>query len=188
MPMPYTSYTVRRHALEDARTWQFDDVGLGWQGGTINGRFDFNDIASVRLEWAATRFDFVRFQCAVTDRNGRTEKIVSTEYVGPANFTDRREDYRPFVQALIVAIAHANPNCKFVAGAGTVKYWISIATAAISLLFLTAVILNLGLSLTGMIIAQLLVLLFLLPLSLVWFKRNRPTSLDPTAIPANLLP
>lgn len=182
------TYTVRRNALETARAWAVDDKGLSWQGGPQSGHFDFSEIATIRLEYGATRFDAARFVCSVCRFNGWTEQIVSTEYSGLADFTDRKADYVPFVRALITATAAANPKCQFVAGSGTGRYWLNIAALVFSAVVIIFAALSFGIPLIAVIVAKAVVILFLLPRALAWVRRNKPRSFDPASIPAEVLP
>jgi hypothetical protein len=182
------SYTVRRNALETARTWTVDDRGLSWHGGPQDGHCDFSEIASIRLEYGATRFDAARFLCSVSRFNGWTEQIVSSEYTGFADFTDRRTDYVPFVRTLIAATAAANPKCRFIAGSGNGRYWLNIAALAFSAIVVVLAAVSFGIPLTAVIVAKAIVILFLLPRAIAWIRRNKPHPFDPGNIPADVLP
>jgi hypothetical protein len=182
------SYTVRRNALETARTWIVEDSGLSWQGGPHAGHFDFSEIASIRLEYGATRFDAARFLCSVSRFNGWTEQIVSSEYTRFADFIDRRADYVPFVRTLIAATAAANPKCQFVAGSGSGRYWLNIAALMFSALIVALAAVSFGIPLTAVIVTKAIVILFLLPRAIAWIRRNKPRPFDPANIPADVLP
>lgn len=183
-----TTYTVRRNVLENPRHWTLDATGLGWDDGKTKGHFDFGEIAAIRLEWGGTRYDTARHLCSVIRFNGWTEQIVSTEYVGLADFTDRKHDYVPFVKALVAATAAANPKCRFIAGSSAAKYWVNVAALVFSLVVIAAAALLIGIPFTAVIIAKGVVIAFLLPLAISWVKRNRPRVFDPQAIPAEVLP
>jgi hypothetical protein len=181
-------YTVRRHAFEQERTWTIEPTGLSWIGPDRSGHLAFRDIAEVRLAWAGTRADHARYSCEVTRIDGSTETIVSTSYAGPMNFPDQSQTYVPFVRALVLSIAYANPACGFRAGATQFNFWGSIGLMALGLLLLASVLVTIGLPLTGIILAKLIVLAFLVPLGLAWVRRNWPRPLDPDNISQDALP
>jgi hypothetical protein len=182
------SYTVRRNALESARTWTLDQTGLGWSDDKTQGHFKFGEISTIRLEWGATRFDGRRFLCSVSRFNGWMEQIVSTEYSGLADFTDRKDDYLPFVRALVAATAAANPSCRFVAGSSLGKYWVNLASLAFAVAVIAIAAVSIGIPLTAVVVAKGIVIAFLLPLAISWVRRNRPRPFDPQAIPADVIP
>ena len=182
------SYSVRRNAFEDPRTWVVDDTGLSWNDGKAKRHVRFDEIATIRLEYGATRFDSARFLCSVVGPNGWTEQIVSTGYSGLADFTDRRPDYVPFIRALIAATAAANPKCQFVAGSNAGKYWLNVASLVFAAVVIAIVAVSIGIPLTAVILAKGIVIAFLLPRAVSWVKRNRPRPFDPAQPPADVLP
>jgi hypothetical protein len=187
-PQPTIEYTVRRNAFEKQRVWRVDDSGLSWTYDGRGGHFDFSEITSIRLEWAASRADHARYACYVVRFNGWTETIVSTHYAGPMQFPDRRETYRPFIVELILRTAKANPACTFHAGATLLSYAGSFLILGTSLVLLAAVALSLGVPFTWLIIAKLIILAFLVPLGLAWLWKNRPRRFTPPDVPPDVLP
>jgi hypothetical protein len=181
-------YSVRRSALEKQRVWRVDRSGLSWSYEGHQGHFDFKEITAIRLEWAASRADHNRYACYVRRFNGWTETIVSTHYAGPMQFVDQRETYSPFVMALLSSAAGANPACTFHAGASLLSYAGSFLILGTSLLLLAAVALSIGIPLTGLIVAKLIVLAFLVPLGLNWLRKNRPRQFSPPGVPPDVIP
>lgn len=187
-PQPSVEYGVRRHALEKARLWRVDDKGLSWTYDGKHFHFDFSEIVSIRLEWAASRADHARYACCVTRFNGWVETIVSTHYAGPMQFPDQRETYCPFVMELIGRAARANPACAFYAGSTLLSYGGSFLIFGAGLIMLAAVALSLGIPATWLIAAKLIVLAFLVPLGLAWLWKNRPRRFTPPDVPPDVLP
>lgn len=185
---PPLEYSVRRSALEKQRLWRVDAAGFSWSYDGGKGHFDFSEITSIRLEWAASRADHVRYACYVTRFNGWTETIVSTHYAGPMQFTDQRESYHPFVMELVNRTAEANPACSFHAGSTLLSYAGSFLILGASLFLLAAVAISIGISFTGLIVAKLIVLAFLVPLGLAWLQKNRPRRFAPPDVPPDVLP
>jgi hypothetical protein len=181
------AYSVRRHAFEKERRWNVDDTGLAWQAEDASGRLDYADIASIRLDYGATRADFARFRCHVTGRTG-AYTIVSTHFDGPGSFSDRRDTYAPFVRALIARTSAANPQCRFFAGVGPAQFWGTALLLFVSLAVLAIAVFSLGVPALWYLYLKIAVLIVLLPVAFVWIKRNRPRRFQPSAIPADILP
>lgn len=182
------TFSVRKSAFENERTWTVDATGLSWSAPDKSGHFDFKDIATIRVAWTGTRFDTGRHAAHVTRVNGWTETIVSSHYKGPAQFESRAGTYLPFVQALIALTARHNPACVFLAGARPLNYWASAGVMVAGLGLLLLVGFTIGVPLTGLIAAKLVIIAFLLPLAIRWLKRNRPRQFTPPVIPADVLP
>ncbi len=163
-------------------------TGFSWSGKKSQGHFNYSEIVTIRLEWAASRADTLRHACHVVRFNGWTETIVSTHYAGPMNFEDRRAGYSAFVRSLIARTAKANPSCRFVAGASMVSWLGSMAILGGSLILLALVLMLTGVPTAGIVIAKLIILAWLVPLGIAWIRRNRPRDFTPPDIPQNVIP
>ncbi len=181
-------YLVRRHAFEKEHRWSLDDTGLAWQAEDASGRLDYAAIASIRLEYGATRADFARYRCLVAGRNGEAQIIVSTHFDSLGSFSDRRGTYLPFVRTLIARTAAANPLCRFQAGVSPMRFWLTLFLLFLSLAVLAIAALSLGVPVLWYLYLKIAVIIALLPVALVWIKRNRPRRFRPSAIPADVLP
>ncbi len=180
-------YSVRRRAFEKERRWTLDDKGLAWQAEDAAGHLDFAAIASIRLEYGATRADFARYNCHVTGRTG-AYTIVSTHFDSPGSFSDRRDTFAPFVRALVARTAAANPQCRFHAGVSPARFWLTVLFLFAALAIAAVAALSLGVPPLWYLYLKIAVIIALLPVALVWIKRNRPRRFDPSAIPADILP
>jgi len=186
--MADAEYSVRQHAFEPERLWRVGPDGFSWKVGEKSGHFDFSEIASIRLSYTPTRFDFARYRCTVTRFNGWRENFTSTSYAGIGSFQDRAPGYARFVRALVAEAARANPAIRFEAGESHFKYWANIAVLVGSLVLLAIVLLAIGLNTTWFIVVKLMVIALLLPIGLRWIAKNRPNKFTPDAIPSDLLP
>jgi hypothetical protein len=182
------TYTVRRHAFEPERTWRVDEAGLSWQGEGVCGHFPFSEITTIRLLFGASRADQNRYLCQVTRFNGWMEEIVSTHYAGPMNFEDRRSTFRPFAEQLTIQAARANPKIRFWAGVAPLNFWLSGLLVVSVAALLAFVLLTLGPGGGWIVAAKLVLLVFMIPMVVRWFRRNRPVSFTPPAIPPGVLP
>jgi hypothetical protein len=188
------AYVARANVLEHEAIWRLTSDALELQGGPAAGsdavmRLPYRDIASVRLSYAPSRVDSVRYRCDLTMRSGRRLAILSTHYAGVADFEDRAATYAPFVRALIARVAAANPSARFRSGKNPVAYWAEH-------LFLLAMValLVFVLSVTGFAPlsesswAKFAVIIGFIPLLIVYTRKNWPRSFKPDAIPEDVLP
>jgi hypothetical protein len=188
------SYVARANALEYEAIWRLRPDALELQGGPTAGpdvvmRFPYRDIVGLRLSYAPSRVDHVRYRCDLRMRSGQQVAILSTHYAGIADFEDRAATYAPFVEALIARVAAANSAASFRSGRSPVAYWLEHA-------FLLAMIalLVLVLSVTGFAPlsesswAKFFIILASIPLLIVYTRKNWPSRFKPDTIPKDVLP
>ena len=121
-------HTVRADVLEHEAVWRLEDDSLVLQGGpaaTADSvlRFAYRDIVELRLSYAPSRVDDARYRCDVRMRSGQQIAIMSTHYVGFADFENRAASYVPFVRALVGRVARTNPAARFRSGKNPVAFW-----------------------------------------------------------------
>ncbi len=110
-----------------------------------------------------------------------------TSYI--LDFEDKSTDYRQFVRTLNDAIRTHSPQATFEAGAGVGKYIFSVGLLALSLVALiVVVVVTQGDGWSEITWTKFWLVLPLLPLGVIWIKRNRPRTYDPKALPGELLP
>jgi len=178
----------RAHALR-----VFFRVIWPWTGIRIEkggaARFPYAAMAELRLSYDPTRFDTRRYRCDVRLANGERGTLWSTHFAGVAEFEDRAATYTPFVRALVAQVAAANPKCSFRAGTRPLAYWsgqlflLAMAIAAVWVLALVG-----GSALSEVTWTKLFIVIGLIPLALVYARKNRPRIFQPTAIPPDVLP
>src|SRR5262245_32221371 len=110
------TYKVRTSAFEGERTWRLGADALEWEGDGKAGAVPYASISELRLSYAPSRVDAARYRCDATLKTGGTVSILSTHYAGIANFESRAGTYVPFVRALVVRVAAANPAARFRSG------------------------------------------------------------------------
>ena len=121
-------------------------------------------------------------------RSGQQLAIVSTHYAGIADFENRAAT-APFVRALIVRIAAANPSARFRSGKNPVAYW----AEHLFLLGMVAMLVFV-LSITGFAYVvdsawvKLFIIIFFIPLLIAYTRKNWPRNFRPDAIPKDVLP
>jgi hypothetical protein len=188
------TYVARANALEYEAIWRLGADALELQGGPTAGsdvvlRFPYRDVVGVRLSYAPSRVDWVRYRCDLRLRAGQRLAILSTHYAGMADFEDRAASYVPFVRALVGRVANANPGASFRSGKSIMAYWAEhvflVAIVAILVFVLSAVGLS---SITGLVWVKLLIILGSVPLLLAYTRKNWPRRFKPDAIPGDVLP
>jgi hypothetical protein len=188
------TYIARANALEYEAIWRLGADTLELQGGPTAGpdvvlRFPYRDVVSVRLSYAPSRADSVRYRCDLRLRSGQRLAILSTHYAGIANFEDRGATYVPFVRSLVDRVAVANPHASFRSGKSPIAYWAEhiflLAMVAVLVVLLSAVGLS---SIMGLVWVKLLIILGSIPLLLAYTRKNWPRRFKPDAIPSDVLP
>jgi hypothetical protein len=188
------THRVRTSILEQETVWRLKPDALEREqvlkdGKTHTVRYPYQDIREIRLSFAPTRFDRARYRCDFQIKNGTLAAILSTHYVGFADFEDRAATYGPLVRGLIERVAAANPACKFEAGKRPGTYWGEHIFLFLMVLLLVFVIGAVGgLSLSHLVMIKLSILVTYIPLMILYTRKNWPRSFEPTAIPPALIP
>jgi hypothetical protein len=187
-------HRVRTSLIEKETIWRLTPDVLEREqvlkdGKGLTVRYPYRDIREIRLSFAPTRVDRARYRCDFQIKNGTLAAILSTHYVGLANFEDRGATYAPLVRALIERVAAANPACKFEAGKRPGTYWGEHIFLFLMVLLLVFVIGAVGgASLSTLVLVKLGILVTYVPVMILYTRKNWPRSFDPDAIPPDLLP
>lgn len=105
------SYTFRKSAFDKLCEWTAAKQGLVRSDENGDLQIPYKDIRSIRLQFQPYfRYRNNNYCCEITTPNG-TFQILSTHYVGFAEFEDRSETYTPFVKAFVKNLKSQNPNC-----------------------------------------------------------------------------
>jgi hypothetical protein len=188
------THTVRAGVLEHEAVWRLEDDALVLQGGPAAAadsvlRFAYGDIVQLRLSFEPSRVDAARYRCDVRMRSGQQVAIMSTHYVGFADFENRAASYVPFVRALVVRVAPANPAARFRSGKNPLAFWAEHIFLAVVVAFLILVLISIGTSsLSDSSWSKLWMILGSIPLLIAYTRKNRPRPFKPGAIPQDVLP
>lgn len=188
------THPVRSSILEKETLWRLMPDALEREqvlkdGKSLTVRYPYRDIREVRLTFAPTRFDRGRYRCDFQIKNGTLAAILSTHYVGFADFEDRAATYVPLVRGLIERVAVANPACKFEAGKRPGTYWGEHIFLFLMVLLLVFVLGAVGgFSLSHLVMVKLGILVTYIPLMILYTRKNWPRSFDPRVVPDELLP
>jgi hypothetical protein len=154
-----------------------------------SARFPYGSIVELRLCFDPTRFDTVRHRCDVRLADRSRARFYSTHFVSVMEFEDRAASYVPLVRALVARVAAANPACRFRSGKRPVVYWSEHAflLAMVALLVFVLALVG-GVAITDLFLLKLGVTVAFVPVLIAYTRKNRPSSFDPQAIPAQVLP
>jgi hypothetical protein len=191
---PSPVHIVRASAFEYEGAWRLSPDGFEVQGGPASGgnvvlRFPYQEVVELRLSYAPSRFDDVRYRCDVRMRSGQRIAILSTHYAGFATFENRAATYVPYVRELIARVAAANPKAKFRSGKRPLAYWAEHLFLLAMVALLVLVVGTLGTSHWSEITwTKLSVIVGSIPLLIVYTRKNYPRAFKPGAIPKDVLP
>lgn len=162
-------------------------------GEPITTRIPLTAITRLRLIYAPGRYETNRFQCEViAQADGKRVKknIGSFHFRGLADFVDQADTYTPFVRTLCQRTAQQNPALRLLAGYTPTAYYLSLILIVLVLAAFGAFLFieweriwRLPRTPTRLILLGSLLLIML-----AMFRRNRPRTLQPNALPAELLP
>jgi hypothetical protein len=184
------THVVRASAFEGAVTWRLgaDRLEREQAPGTM-ARLPYAEIAEVRLSFAPSRFDRVRYRCEIRPARGGALTILSTHYAGVDDFEDRAASYAPFVRGLIARVAAANPRAQFRSGKTPFVYVAEHAFLVAMLALLLLILFLVGdLALGTVVLIKLGLLAAAIPLLIVYARKNWPRKFAPDAIPAGVIP
>lgn len=190
----YPTYAVRASVLEDELTWRLMPDALERHDPPVDAqhtatRFPYCDIASVRLSYAGSRVDASRYRCDLRTRGGERLAIMSTHYVGFAEFEDRTAGYVPFVRALVVRVAAANPSASFRSGKSVLAFSVEYGILLFTIVLAIALFWAIGpVTFSESSWAKFWVILGSIPLLVVYTRKNWPRAFKPDAIPSDVMP
>jgi len=183
-------YPTRNHAFVPATTWVIDGAELRLEDDKGPPRvIALAEITEVRLEFAPTRPEPMRYRCRLTLRKGTPIEFFNRTYRGVYDFADSSEGYVAFVRALHEALVAHSPGCRFVAGATGVGYALNlVATVFLVVLMVGAALFLYFNGLAWLILLKLSLIAIFAPNLFRWLARNKPRVYAFAAIPAEVLP
>jgi hypothetical protein len=182
-------HRTRRSIFQSEAAWRLGEDALERVAeGRPAFRIPYAEIVELQLSYDPTRFETTRYRCDVlSQRNGRA-LIVSVSYLSPMNFENRGATYVPFMEALVARVAAANPACRFQAGKRLSTYIGEQLFLLAMLLLLVSVLYLTGAPIAGIVAIKLALLAFFVPTMILYVRKNRPRTFDPSEIPDDILP
>lgn len=185
------THVARRSALEKETCWRLLPEGLEESRPDRTTRFcRYADIVFVRLQHAPSRVDQNRFVCDLRTRDGGRFILVSSHYVGFAQFEDRGATYAVVVRELLARVGRENPSCHFLAGTPAWQYYGLAGLIIAMVLFLFWALDVVGHFAEGGVAGwvRLAAVASLVPIGWAFLRANRPGTFPAHAIPDRLLP
>lgn len=180
------SHTFRKSAFEKPCKWSTNEHGLIRTDALGKLEMSYKDIHSIRLQFQPYfRYRSNNYCCEITTSFG-VFQILSTHYVGFAEFEDRADSYTPFVLAFVKNLKASNPYCIIHTGQKPSAFSGNIALIAASILllyFLWSVI-----PLSGKLVPIIVVLIVAWSYLKVSIRVNRPRILENDELPSDILP
>jgi len=171
--------------------WEFRlaPAALEWQIGRRSGRIPYDRIARVRLSFRPVTMQTYRFLAEIWPTDGPKLQIASTSWHSVIEQQRKDAAYAGFVAELHRRISAAGGQVSYVAGSPPFLYWAGLAIFAAVSLALAALTVRAvrieawsAAALVGGFLA-----LFLWQVG-GFFRRNRPGTYRPDALPPDLLP
>lgn len=189
-PPPFAlEHRCRVSVLEKEILWRLEgNILQQITGGLPVFAVPLEEIATIRLIYAPTRFQTGRYACRIGLRGGHSLGLQNEHFEGFATFTDRSESYRSLVLALIRRRAAIGGGCRYLCGTSWVNWIVQTGILLGSGVLLAAVLLAFGPSSNGMIAVKFFLIAAMLPIAVQWVLKNRPGTFDPEAVPSGLLP
>jgi hypothetical protein len=162
---------------------------IEWQKGPRRGRAPYGRIRRIRLGFRPMTMQNYRFLAEVWVADGPKLMVASSSW--KSLFEQERLDapYRAFVGELARRVGAARANTVFETGSPPILYWLGVivfAAAGLSLAALTVRALQTQ-AWSGALFVLAFLALFLWQAG-TFFRRNRPGTFDPNAIPETVLP
>jgi hypothetical protein len=182
-------YAYRPSLLGAAWEFKLTDTGIDWVAGSRSGRVPFRNIRAVHMSYKPASMQPHRFVTEVWADGAPKLQIVSISWKSMVEQERLDRPYRTFISELHRRIAMAAPQARFEQGSNPLKYWPSLSLFVIVSLAMAALIAR-GLAAgagRGAGIVAVFLALFL------WqggnfFRRNRPGTYRPDALPPEVMP
>ncbi len=171
--------------------WEFTltDHGMSWSAGSRSGRVRYRDVRRLRLSFKPVSMQTHRFLTEIWAEGAPKLQIVSSSWKSMVEQERRDGPYAAFVTELHARIARERGSVRYDQGASPFVYWPGLVLYTVVALALAAVFVRAlevhaigGAAFIGAFVA-----LFL------WqggnfFRRNRPGTYSPEALPDELMP
>ena len=182
-------YVYRPSLLGPAAEFRLGDDVLDWSLGRRSGRIRLRDLRQVRMSFKPSSMQPYRFATELWAEGAPRLEIVSSSWKSMVEQERLDARYAAFVTELHRRIAQAGAPARFLQGKPAILYWPGLALFVVVGLLLAALVPR---ALQAHTLGGAVFILAFLALFL-WqggnfFRRNRPGSYRPEALPPELLP
>jgi hypothetical protein len=183
------SYSYRPSLLGASREFSLTGQGIDWVAGVSSGTVPFDRVRRLRVSYLPHSMPSHRFVTEVW-ADGSPKLLISSSSWKSMMEQERLDGaYSSFVRELHRRISRANGATQFERGSNPLIYWLGILVfvgAGIGLAALVVRALQAGATTSAAIIGAFLV--FFLWQTGNFFRRNRPGTYRPDALPADIMP
>jgi hypothetical protein len=183
------SYAYRPSLLGAPWEFQLTGDGIEWSVGRRSGRVAFRDVRRLRMSFRPGNMQSQRFLTEVWAEGAPKLAIVSSSWKSMVEQERLDKPYSAFIAELHRRIARAGTPVQFECGSNSLLYWPGLAVfAAMAIALAVLVVRALQADSKGgaaMIVAFLLLVLWQAG---NFFRRNRPGSYRPDALPPEVMP
>jgi len=182
-------YAYKPSLLGTPMEFRLADDALEWRKGGQGGRAAYGRIRRIRLSFRPQTMQSFRFLAEVWPADGPKLQIASTSSKSLVEHERLDNEYSAFVTELVHRVGAAGGNTIFDHGSPALLYWPGVlifagASFAIAVLAVRALQTD---ALAGAAFIGVFLLLFLWQAG-NFFRRNRPGTYHPDAVPPLLLP
>ena len=183
------SYSYRPSLLGASREFSLTGHSIDWVAGARSGSTPFSQVRRLRMSYRPTSMQSHRFLTELWAAGSPKLQIVSSSWKSMMEQERLDRSYSTFIQELHRQILKVNSSAQFERGISPLVFWpgvIVFVAAAFGLAALIARALQAGAT-TGAAIVSAFLLLYLWQAG-NFFRRNRPGTYRPDALPADVMP
>ena len=183
------SYSYRPSPLGAPREFSLTEQGIDWVAGLRSGTVAFDRVRKLRVSYRPNSMQSHRFVTELWADDSPKLQIVSSSWKSMMDQERLDGAYSSFIRELHRRISRANGSTQFERGSNPLIYWLGIlvfAGAGIGLVALIVRALQAGATTSAAIVGAFFV--FYLWQAGNFFRRNRPGTYRPDALPADVMP
>jgi hypothetical protein len=183
------SYSYRPSVFGAFREFSLTERGIDWAAGLRSGSIPFDRVRRLRVSYRPHSMQSHRF---ITElwADGSPKLLISSSSWKSMMEQERLDGtYSAFVRELHRRLSRANSSARFERGSNPLIYWVGVlvfAGAAVGLAALIVRALQADATTSAAIVGAFLV--FYLWQAGNFFRRNRPGTYRPDALPADVMP
>ena len=183
------SYGYRPSVFGAFRVFSLTERGIDWAAGLRSGSIPFDRVRRLRVSYRPNSMQSHRFVTELWADGFPKLQIVSSSWKSMVEQERLDGAYSSFVRELHRRISRVNGSTQFERGTNPMVYWLGIlvfAGAGIGLVALIVRALQAGATTSAAIVGAFFV--FYLWQAGSFFRRNRPGTYRPDALPADVMP
>ena len=186
---PDPAYAFKPSLIGAWYEYKLKSDGLHWQMGLRSGRVRYERIRAVRLSYRPVTMQSRRFVTEIWSTDNPKISIVSVSWRSLVEQERQDAAYVAFITELHRRLAASNSEAQFTTGLPVVSYWLGVVLFAVVMITIAAMIVRAlrqeQWSASAIIAAILAGFAYQIG---NYFRRNKPVTYRPGAIPPEVLP